>query len=188
MSESAKADSASAGTETKAGAGLEKASRAVDRLASAMTVVFFGFMTLVVILGVFFRYVLNAPLSWPEEVSRYLMIWGASVGVTIGIREEEHVGLTILLDSMKSRAARMVLHTIILLLVLTFLVIMLVYAIPMTKEGTMMQMQSFSVSMFIAYAAIPVAMVLAIVQVILVYALKLVRGDAKLRDMTVIDI
>jgi len=175
-------------TSPAAGAGLEKASKAVDWLARIMSATFFGAMTIIVITGVFFRYVLNAPLSWPEEVSRYLMIWGASVGISIGIREEEHVGLTIILDSMKNRAVRMVFHTIILLLVLTFLVIMLVYAIPMTKDGTSMQMQSFSLTMFIAYAAIPVAMVLAIVQVILVYALKLVRGDARLREMTVIDI
>ncbi len=161
-------------TSPVAGAGLEKASKAVDWLARIMSATFIGAMTIIVITGVFFRYVLNAPLSWPEEVSRYLMIWGASIGVSIGI--------------MKNRAVRMVFHTIILLLVLTFLVIMLVYAIPMTKDGTTMQMQSFSISMFIAYAAIPVAMVLAIVQAILIYALKLVRGDAKLREMTVIDI
>lgn len=32
-------------------------------------------ITLVILLQVFYRYVLNSPLSWPEEAARYVMVW-----------------------------------------------------------------------------------------------------------------
>jgi len=60
-------------------------------------------MTIDVLLGVFFRYVLNLPLNFTEELARYLMIWGASLAISLGISGGEHVGLTVLLDSMKNR-------------------------------------------------------------------------------------
>ena len=32
-------------------------------------------MVIVILLGVFFRYVLNDPLSWPDEAARFCMLW-----------------------------------------------------------------------------------------------------------------
>ncbi len=170
------------------GAAVEKASIAVDRLGGALCVLFFGAMTATVLVGVFFRYVVNAPLSWPEEVSRYLMIWGASVGVSLGIRAQEHVGLTVLLDAIKSRALRIAVHTVIALLVLAFLGVMFFYSLAMTRDGKYMQTQSLDISMTLAFAALPVSMALAAVQLVLMYILKLTRGDEKPRELTVIDI
>jgi TRAP-type C4-dicarboxylate transport system permease small subunit len=169
-------------------AALEKASEVTDRIGGVMCAILFGVMTIVVIVGVFFRYVVNSPLSWTEEVSRYLMIWGASVGISLGLRAEEHVGLTVVLDAIKSRPVRMVFHTVIYLLVLGFVGVMFFYSLAMTRDGKFMQMQSLDLTMLIAFAAVPAAMLLAIVQLTLMYLLKLVRGDAKPREMTIIDI
>ncbi|PKL10165.1 MAG: hypothetical protein CVV51_00160 [Spirochaetae bacterium HGW-Spirochaetae-7] len=167
---------------------LEKASSIVDGIGSVLCAGLFGAMTVVVIIGVFFRYVINAPLSWPEEISRYLMIWGASVGISLGVRAEEHVGLTVVLDSIKSRQVRMVFHTVIFLLVLGFVGVMLYYSLAMTRDGKFMQMQSLDMTMLIAFAAVPVAMLLTAIQLVLMYMLKVARGDDKPRAMTIIDI
>ncbi len=170
------------------GAALDRISRGVDALAGAICAVFFGAMTAAVLLGVFFRYVLNSPLSWTEEVSRYLMIWGASVGVSLGIRADEHVGLTILLDSIKSRGVRLVFHTAIFLLVLGFLGVLFLYSVRMALDARYMQTQALGVPMYVAYAALPVSSALAVVQLVLMYGLKVVRGDEKPHDLKIIDI
>ncbi len=45
------------------------------------------------IYAVFFRYVLNDPLPWPVPVSRILLVWIALVGISIGLKEGEHVAV-----------------------------------------------------------------------------------------------
>ena len=44
-------------------------------LASALASILVGLMTLVILYMVFFRYVLNNALPWPDEVARFLMLW-----------------------------------------------------------------------------------------------------------------
>jgi len=43
--------------------------------------------------AVFFRYVLNNPLPWPVPVSRILLVWIALVGISIGLKEGQHVAV-----------------------------------------------------------------------------------------------
>ena len=74
----------------------------VERLAAYPCIIATGGMTIVVLLGVFFRYVLQQPLSWSEEVARYLMIWAASLAVSIGIMRKEHLGITFLISRLPS--------------------------------------------------------------------------------------
>jgi TRAP-type C4-dicarboxylate transport system permease small subunit len=167
---------------------LEKASDIMDGIGGALCALLFGAMTLVVIVGVFFRYVINSPLSWTEEVSRYLMIWGASVGISLGIRSQEHVGLTVILDAIHSRPLRLALHGVIFVVSLVFISVMFYYSLAMTRDGKFMQTQSLGISMVLAFAAVPVAMALAIIQLGLSYALKFARGDDKPHEMTIIDI
>ncbi len=173
---------------SRAVATLERASDVIDKIGSILCAGLFGSMTIVVIVGVFFRYVLNAPLSWTEEVSRYLMIWGASVGISLGVRAEEHVGLTVILDAIKSRPIRMVFHTVIFVMVLAFIGVMFYYSLAMTRDGKFMQTQSLDLSMVLPFAAVPAAMALAAIQLVIMYLLKLARGDDKPHGMTIIDI
>ncbi len=156
---------------------LQSLSDTLDWVVRKITILLFGLMTVVVLIGVLFRYGFRVPLSWTEELSRYLMIWGASLAVSSGIKFDEHVGLTVLLDSIQNRPLRMVLHTIITLLVLGFLLIMTWYAFAMTVESRYQIAQSLGVSMFLPSLAIPVAMGLAVIQLILTYLLRLKRGD-----------
>jgi TRAP-type C4-dicarboxylate transport system permease small subunit len=69
-----------------------------------------GAMTLCVLLGVLCRYVLKAPLPWSEEMARYLMIWGASVGASIAFREGSHISVTILVDRLDRVIGRVVIR------------------------------------------------------------------------------
>jgi TRAP-type C4-dicarboxylate transport system permease small subunit len=52
-----------------------------------------GAMTAVVLLGVGARYVMQNPMSWTEEVARYLMVYLALIGVSIVTRRRAHLGV-----------------------------------------------------------------------------------------------
>ncbi len=167
---------------------VKSVSNTLDKAIGLVCAVFFGTMTIAVLLGVFFRYVLNNPLSWPEELSRYLMIWGASVAISLGIKSDEHVGLTVLYDLLKSRSVKTVLRAITYLLVLVFLVSLFLYSIRMVQDAQYMQTMDLRITMVVPYMAIPVSMLLSIVQLVLVFVIRTAEADEPHADIRIIDI
>lgn len=47
----------------------------VMRLCRSISVVALALMVLIILIQVFFRYVLNSALPWPDEAARFLMLW-----------------------------------------------------------------------------------------------------------------
>lgn len=43
-------------------------------------------MVIIVFIQIIFRHVLNAPLSWPEEISRWLLVWITFGGAEFGFK------------------------------------------------------------------------------------------------------
>lgn len=168
---------------------LYRISDILNKIVIQLCVITIGGMTFVVLLGVLFRYVFRIPLSWSEELSRYLMIWAAALAISIGIRENEHVGLTILLDGAKSKVMRMILGSIIFVVVLGFLLIMIYYSIQMTIEAKFQISMGLGITMVLPSLAIPVSMILAVIQLVLTHIINLSRGYApESHEKKIIDI
>ena len=55
-------------------------------------------MTILVFLTIIYRYILLAPISWGEEMSRFLFIALCIFGAAIAIRERTHFVITMLTD------------------------------------------------------------------------------------------
>src|SRR4030042_3329311 len=53
-------------------------------------------MVVLIAMQVCFRYALNEPLAWTEEVARHLMIWSALLGAAGAYRRKGHLGMDIL--------------------------------------------------------------------------------------------
>ncbi len=62
-------------------------------------------LTLVMAAQVFCRYVVNYSLVWSEELARYLTIWLAFLGVSLGVRADSHFGITVVLDRVSAGSA-----------------------------------------------------------------------------------
>ncbi len=77
-------------------------------------------MTMIILLGIFFRYVLGNALPWTEETSRYLMIWMGFLGTGVALREGSHVAMSLFFD-MAPPPLRRVLTQVIRCLSLLFL-------------------------------------------------------------------
>jgi TRAP-type C4-dicarboxylate transport system permease small subunit len=62
----------------------------------------FAFVTLflVFVLQIFYRYVLNRPLTWPYEVSIFAFIWTAVLGACFAKRHNSHVVFSLVYDRM----------------------------------------------------------------------------------------
>ena len=57
-------------------------------------------MTLVILVQVFFRYVLNNSFPWSEELARYLMVWMTFLTLPVVSRLGQHAALEIILGSL----------------------------------------------------------------------------------------
>ncbi len=168
--------------------GVQKASDALDKAMALFCGLIFGVMTFVVLVGVFFRYVMNSPLSWTEEVSRYLMIWGASAAISLGIKADEHVGLTMLYEALKAPWARHVLRSLIYLAVLVFQGILFTYSLGMVRDARSMNTLALGITMMLPYAAVPVSMAISAAQLVLVFILKTSGLDDRPMEVKIIDI
>ena len=70
---------------------INRVNRLAGLTAGGITVV----MGAVVCYAVTARYLFNKPVGWSEEVSTYLMIWGAFLGAAYTMQADGHIGVDI---------------------------------------------------------------------------------------------
>lgn len=56
------------------------------------------FMTAIIFVQVVLRYVFSAPLRWPEEMSRYLLVWISCLGAAYAVRKGMHISVVFIRD------------------------------------------------------------------------------------------
>ena len=76
--------------------------RRAENLAALMLAVMF----LCFILQILFRYVLNYPVGWTEEVSTLMWIWGVLWGAVFVLDEKDEVRFDIIYSAVKERTRR----------------------------------------------------------------------------------
>ena len=91
------------------------AERAIDVAAIVVFVAIFG----CVIGQVVLRYAFNNPMTWSEELARYLFIWCAFLGWIIASRRHGHLAMTFMAERLPLRA-QAVLSALIALATLFF--------------------------------------------------------------------
>lgn len=152
----------------------EKLVWAVERVAAIPCILAIGAMTAIVILGVVFRYVFLSPLGWTEEAARYLMIWAASLAVSMGIMKREHVGITLFVKKFPPDLERWV-SVGINLAILFFLWVLTERGYHMAINGKNQISPFLGISMIWSLAAIPIAGFLAILQTVFLIIIELFR-------------
>lgn len=88
--------------------GLALLAGLVNRAAVLICHVCVAVMTMSILLQVFRRYVMNASLLWPEELSLFLMAWLVFVGASVALRRGEHVAVQVLVDRLGPRSTSVV--------------------------------------------------------------------------------
>ena len=66
---------------------------AIDRVVSWVIIGSMATLTIVVVLQVFFRYILNDSLRWGWDIPRLAFIWVIMLSIPLGIRYNAHVGI-----------------------------------------------------------------------------------------------
>jgi TRAP-type C4-dicarboxylate transport system permease small subunit len=132
---------------------LIKLNTKIIRTAEILIKIQFSIMAIIVFFDVVSRYVFSSPLSWSEEMARYLLIWISCLGA--GIIMGEHIRIELILNYVPDSAKRWLL-LISDILALFFLVLLVVEGIPraIVLKGTTSPSVP-GITMFWVYLAIP---------------------------------
>ncbi|MEW6185922.1 MAG: TRAP transporter small permease [Thermodesulfobacteriota bacterium] len=112
-------------------------------------------LTLVVFLQVLFRYVLTQPLSWSEEMARYLFVWLSILGAALGVQKKGHFGLDFF-QRMLPEKMKGVLGLIMHLLMIMVTMVILYQGVRLVQMTRLQESAAMAISMAWAYGALPV--------------------------------
>lgn len=95
----------------------------LEHVATGILIIVF----ICVLIQVFFRYVLNSPLTWTEEAIRNLNIWSVLLGVALAVKLKDHLRVDLIdkyLEKMSVRfqaSFNIIINLLCLFLVIIFL-------------------------------------------------------------------
>ncbi len=150
-------------------------SKVLEKMLAVPLVIIGGLMLGVVLIGTFWRYVLNDPILWTEEAARYLMIWMALIAASISMARREHVSMNLLVHRFP-KSIRRVVETMTSMAVGYFLYVL-------TREGILMVVSARSqispalgISMFWPLLSVPLSGAFTLVQLVLVLVIDWTGG------------
>ena len=88
----------------------------MDKILSIACAVLLTFMTVLVLIQVFSRYILNSPVAFTEELVRYSLIWTGFIGAAYAFSTREHMSLTLIRDKIHRQGVLVVIDGLILLM------------------------------------------------------------------------
>lgn len=78
----------------------------VERVEESVTIAFFLLMFVTLVIGVFWRYVLNAPLIWTVNLGTLAFIWVVMIGSGLPNWDDSHIQFDLVYDRMSRRWQR----------------------------------------------------------------------------------
>lgn len=104
------------------------------RLGRQLAWIAIGLMVVIILIQVYFRYVLNSALPWPDEAARFLMLWMTGFIAPSAYRWGGFVSIEMLFRMLPSRMVKIV--TLMLLMIsLLVLVVGLQFGLKHVESG-----------------------------------------------------
>ncbi len=94
---------------------IERWNDVVLKLGRAIGIVAIGLMVVAILIKVFFRYVLNNALPWPDEAARFCMLWMTGLMAPTAFRRGGFVAIDMVVTALPKRIGEIV--TLFLLLI-----------------------------------------------------------------------
>lgn len=134
----------------------------IDRVVGWALAACLGAMTCIVFVSVLFRYVLNSPLAWGEELASMLFAWLTFVGAYSGTRARSHIRIDTLVVCLPP-AVQHGLERVVDLGVLLLLVVFALQGIRMTLTAWSLEFPAMEISRGYLYLSLPIAACLMII-------------------------
>lgn len=123
----------------------------LDKVIGIMLMIIMAFMVLNVSWQVFSRYVLQAPSSFTDELSRYLLVWLGMLGAAYVAGQDNHLAIDILPTKLKGEAKRRLLAVISIVIVLFVIPVMIMGGINLVYITYTLEQKSATLQLPLAY-------------------------------------
>ncbi|MBE0582411.1 MAG: TRAP transporter small permease [Desulfofustis sp.] len=133
-----------------------------DRCINWFLALLMAAMVVIIAAQVWYRFILNDPLSWSEEAGRYLFVWISFVGAAAGVRYQVHLGID-LMDKLLSPGAYRIAVVVVNLVIQVFLLIIIYWGFKILGIIQFQQSPSMNISMRYPYMAVPVGCILMLI-------------------------
>ena len=95
--------------------------KSLARVFERLLVSLIAFQAGLLILSVFFRYLLNSPIVWCDEIVRYSLVWMTFAGAALATRDGKHI-LVDVIDTVLPKKGIKITNGFVDLVVVAFMV------------------------------------------------------------------
>lgn len=134
----------------------------VEKLAVNLAWVMLFCITILNIVQVFYRYVLNDALSWTEEASLWMMVWITFIIIPVAYHKSLNISMMFFRDMLKKNRVEYIIRCFFHVVVIVIAVVCLNQAWMMFKGGYRIELPALEVSKAWVYAVMPPAWFLLI--------------------------
>ncbi|MGP4105924.1 TRAP transporter small permease [Virgibacillus sp. L01] len=128
-----------------------------------------------VFMQVIFRFAINSPLAWTEELARYSLVWLTFLGAAYAMSQKAHIGVEFFVNLL-SGLGKKILQTAATFVSLIFFVLMVFSGYDLVSNTMLQTSPVLEIPMGIVYAAIPVSGLLLTINLIAVYVNDMKKG------------
>lgn len=113
-------------------------------------------LSIIVSFQVFSRYVFSISLPWSTDVNRFLFIYLVFLGATIGVRNQSHLNIDVLVKKFPKKVQK-ILNIVINLIILVFLIILVIAGLIFALSSTTQVTPYLRIPITYYYLAIPLS-------------------------------
>jgi TRAP-type transport system small permease protein len=106
--------------------------------------------------AVFCRYVLNAPLSWPEELSRFALVWMTFVGSALAAKRNSHILVDFFVSFLPERG-KIAMSLLVNTVLLAFLALFFWLSLQIVQKSWVSVSPALSINMGLVYLSMPLS-------------------------------
>ena len=74
-----------------------------ENIERIILLVLLAIMSVVIVLQVFMRYVMENSLTWSEELARFCFVWLVYIGISYGVKKAKHIRVEAILTVLKRK-------------------------------------------------------------------------------------
>ena len=127
----------------------------LDRAVNWVLFLLMAGMVVVIAAQVWYRFVMNDPLDWSEEMGRYLFVWISFMGAAAGVRYQMHLGIDIIEKLVSPTLYRFVV-LLANLIIQIFLLVIIYWGFKILGVIRFQTSPSMGISMIYPYMAVPI--------------------------------